>query len=255
MADYILDKIGYILIDFDNWIKKPLNLISDEELEFQFSTILLNFINNDNFDRINVRLYGGWYKNGLLTARASELQMKLAQISVFPYINKEKKEIIRGKIDVVNSTLNVPELRWTNTYHERLGVPRLRINQDKLSDACHHNPDICPVRLLNNFTRHKGKRCTVPGCENEHSDVFVTREQKMVDTIIASDLMYCCKEQNISNVQLISDDIDHLPALIDSSFNSSPTGKYSLVMRNQKTLDTYSEIFEQYDINFIKMDL
>lgn len=256
MTDYIFDNIGYILIDFDNWIKKPLNQISAEELEFQFSTFLINFIKeNEFYDRIYIRLYGGWYKNGILTTRASELQMKLSQISVFPYINQEEKLIIRGKIEIVNSTLNLPELNWTNTYHERFGLPRLRINQEKLSQTCHDNSAICPIKLLNNFTKHKGKKCAVPGCENGHGDVFLTREQKMVDTIIACDLMYCCNEQNISNVQLISDDIDHIPALIDSSSNSNPTGKYSIVMRNQKTLDTYSEIFQQFNINILNTDL
>jgi len=216
MKDFIFNKIGYILIDFDNWIKKPLNQIPDKDLEFLFSTYLLNFIGNEVYDRIYIRLYGGWYKKNILTSKASELQMKLSQISIFPYINQQKRIIIRGNIEIVNSSLNLPELIWTNTYHERNGIPRLRINVDKTTSVCTENSDKCPIKLLNNFTKHKNKRCSVLGCGNQHNEVFFTREQKMVDTLIACDLNYCSREKNIYNVQLVSDDIDHFPALIDS---------------------------------------
>jgi hypothetical protein len=255
MTDFIFDKIGYIFIDFDNWIKNPLHQITDKELEFLFSTYLLNFINDEVYDRIYIRLYGGWYKQGILTSKASELQMKLSQISIFPYINQQKRTIIRGNIEIVNSSLNLPKIIWSNTYHERNGIPRLRINDDKATEVCNENSDKCPIKLLYNFTKHKSKKCSVPGCANQHNEVFFAREQKMVDTLIACDLIYCSKEKNIVNVQLISDDIDHIPALLDSSYNSIPKGKYSVVFKNQETILNYSELFQEYNIRTINLEL
>ncbi|MDD3944929.1 MAG: hypothetical protein PHS38_09465 [Bacteroidales bacterium] len=255
MSDNILNKSGYILIDFDNWIKKPIDQINDEELEFLLTSHLLDFIENESYERIYIRLYGGWYKEGILTSNASELQMKLSRLKIFPYINQEHRIIIRGSVDIVSSSINLPSLYWTNTYHERNGVPRFRINNEKQTNICRDNADRCPIKILNNFTKHKNKKCPVPGCENYHRDVFFTREQKMVDTLIACDLMHCSKKQNIIKVQLVSDDIDHFPALIDGSSNSLPSGKYCVVIKNQETIHNYFNIFQEYDITTKNFEL
>ncbi|MFK2205580.1 hypothetical protein ACIXJQ_02080 [Bacteroides fragilis] len=65
----------------------------------------------------------------------------------------------------------------------------------------------------------------------KHSDIFFQREQKMVDTMIACDLLSYCEESSTNCLYLISDDMDHFPAL---ALCHKKKGGASYICRNKK---------------------
>jgi uncharacterized LabA/DUF88 family protein len=253
----MIEKTGFILIDFDNFLKKPMDEILETELEFFFSTFIQNLVSESNdYERITIRLYGGWYQDNIITQRAELLQQKLANISIFPFINISEKKIIRGSIELADSLLALPEITWENTYQEKRGIPAFRVDSDRLSITCNSNKETCPIYILKSFTKKKNKLCKNAGCTNVHEDVFFQRGQKMIDTMIACDLQYCSMVSNVVKVLLISSDTDLIPAIVYSSFINNSKPKFILGFDEQKdiAISRYKLIFPNYNIKTIEYE-
>ena len=125
----------------------------------------------------------------------------------------------------------------------------MRVNTNILSSTCDNNAEICPAKILNKFTKTKNKRCPVSGCNLTNQDLFVSIEQKMIDTMLSCDLLTYCKEDNVKIILLISDDTDFFPPLVlGSTFNSNNHKKISLAIRNELLLDNYKAILNPFNV-------
>ena len=136
---------------------------------------------------------------------------------------------------------------WYNTYQERSGLPKLRIAHANVGDHCSMNKNSCPVHILSRFTRTKSKLCHVDGCLTKQDDVFIQRTQKMVDTMMACDVLSFCEEQNVGGVYIASDDIDLFPAIaLGRNINNSMP--LFLLVLNKKRFDYYPATLSDFNI-------
>ena len=73
------------------------------------------------------------------------------------------------------------------------------------------NPN-CQKKNVIKWVRSK-KACTTIGCQISFSEAFVTREQKQIDIMIATDLIHLAYENKCENIGLISNDLDFTPSV------------------------------------------
>lgn len=244
------------LVDFDNWfIKKDLNQYTEEEIEYQFKEIIdasINFNSLTSSSYIEIRLYGGWYQDDRLTNKASILLGFLSSFNFFPII--KNNNIIRGKIEVVDTLINVPNYQWRNTLKEKSGMSYIKINNEKLNETCSQNKTNCPPHILKRIAKKKTHMCAVDGCDSLNNDLFIKTEQKMVDTMIACDLISYSMEDDIFKIIIVSDDVDFFPALAVASHNNTRFNKnclFEVLIKNSRLKLNYKNILSNFSVNTI----
>jgi uncharacterized LabA/DUF88 family protein len=242
-------------IDFDNWFtKRDLSLYSAQQLQFEFKEIIetsvdISLLNNS--DEIELRLYSGWYQESLLTQKASILLEKMPLIKLFPIITS-KRIIIKGNIILVDTLAQVPKYVWRNTLKEKKGLSYVRVNNDKLNETCFGNKENCPPQILKRISKNKKHSCRVDGCDSLNSDLFVKTEQKMVDTMIACDIITYSMEHDVGKIVVVSDDIDHFPALAVASQNKlrfETNCVFEVLIKNSRSQSSYQTIMSNFSIN------
>lgn len=243
-----------VIVDFDNYIGTRVESFKKEDLELIFKDIIEQCeIHFNDFGTIQIRLYGGWYSATALTKQASLIQQLLSQVNIFPIIKGNK--IIRGDISLVSTLYEVPSYNWYYTYKEKAGIPRVRIDFSKFDSSCNSNREHCPKYILYKFTSNKTKICSVPGCENINKNVFKAVEQKMVDTMIACDVVSTVKDDSIKGVFVLSDDQDHFPSYAIASMTSNIENKIIVGIKNQDSdrYDFMSRFLNPFNIKIIRM--
>ena len=245
-----ISKTAIILLDFDNFIHKPIDEISPELLEYELSEIVLDTLNSfDDIENIEIRLYGGWLQEGKSTKKADTLLQLLSAFNLFPIIIIQSKRKIEGQVTLVKSLLAIPDIIWEDTLKVRKGIPRVRIKYENMDKACSSNKNSCPLHIMNRFTRSKGKTCSVIECTQLNSTVFESVEQKMVDTMIACDLFSLSQANNLAGIYILSDDFDHIPSIImtASNLNTTNTGM-KVGLKNEETCKSHGKMFGIYNI-------
>lgn len=243
-----------ILIDFDNWFtKRDLNLYSAEEIQFEFQEIISSSININELstnDEVELRLYSGWYQESILSQKASILLKNMPQIRLFPIITTDNK-IIKGNVLIVDTLAQVPNFVWRNTLKEKKGLSYIRIDNDKLNNICSGNRENCPPQILKRISKNKKHECRVEGCNSLNQDLFIKTEQKMVDTMIACDIISYSMEDNISKIVIVSDDIDHFPALAVASQNKlrfKTECVFEILIKNVRSEIAYTHIMKNFSV-------
>lgn len=238
-----------VIIDFDNYFTKDINEYSKTQIEYLFSLIVRHVYEHNNIKEIQIRLYGGWYQDDDLTNRASNVIQKISSIDIFPIIRGHNK--IDGNIEIVDSLYGINYV-WHNTYREKKGIPHLRINYLAKDDKCESQRHLCPVHILSKFTKGKNRICINEGCTTKHAEVFFQKEQKMVDTMIACDLLSYSEEVTVDCLYLISDDVDHFPALALCAKKKEKLSIF-LGVKNNKNISLYKSILTQFNINLFSL--
>lgn len=257
MRQNIIDDFtAIIIIDFDNTFKKEIEQYSIQEFEFEIKEIIRNIITlTEGLKYILIRLYGGWHKDNILTNKASQIQQLIYSINTFPVILG--KEIIHGSIELASSLFSIPDYTWGYTYKEKDGISRIRIDHSLLSDTCNSNKDQCAPLILYRFTSKKDKVCHVDSCTLLQKNVIKGIEQKMVDTIIACDLITFSNDENIMAIFIYSDDFDHLPSLAMAASNLNNSKKEKVIrlyVKNPKIIDLVEEILSPFKIQIHKYE-
>lgn len=244
-----------VIIDFDNYFGTEINKVTSEILELTFSE-LINFCEDNflDFDRISIRLYGGWFNEMSLTKQASSLQQLLYNVSIFPKVQNGK--IINGSIVMSSELHSIPNFTWGYTYKETKGIRRIRLDFDNIDELCSSNRETCPKFILYNFTRNKERKCKVNGCENIHRNVFKVIEQKMVDTLIACDILSLADDDATKGLIIISDDQDHFPALAlaiekQKLKQTRNLEQVFLMVKNHRNYEFISDFLNPFDIKTI----
>lgn len=246
-----------IIIDFDNFFGTDINRLTSEKIELALSG-LINICEERYKDvtNIHIRLYGGWYKELDITRQASALQRLLVDVQLFPKIKGRNK--ISGSVEMVSEIIGIPGYTWGFTHKEFEGVKPIRINPSCDDSICVHNKDKCPKYILKNFTSTKDKQCVVPSCLNIHRDVFHGNEQKMVDTIIACDILSVIEEHNFRGLMVVSDDQDIFPSIALANekrkfYPNRRPDEIFLGIQNDRIFEFISDFFNSFKIEAIPL--
>lgn len=238
-----------ILVDFDNIFPRPIGeyTVTDirKILEFAVNTVRTKL---PDAERFLIRLYGGWYTNNSLTARASTLSTMLPALNTFFPILVPPKSIIQGNIEIATQ-LYGHSFVWYNTYREHAGLPKLRIDHSAIGTQCGANANTCPVKILKKFTEKKQKVCDTVGCTTVHSSVFFQRTQKYVDTMIACDIISLGTDNDVVGVYVLSDDVDHFPAFAVVHDLNATQAKLGLFIVNDQNVVPYTSFLSPFEID------
>jgi uncharacterized LabA/DUF88 family protein len=232
-----------VIIDFDNYFRDIKDIDDSQKFELALTEIVEKCeIEFSTIDKISIRLYGGWYHEMSLTKQASIIQQLLSQISVFPKVKNNR--ITNGTIEMASSLFEIPHINWYYTYKEKDGISRVRINHDLVDAFCTTNREQCPKYILYKFTAKKDKQCHIPNCTHIHKNIFKGIEQKMVDTMIACDVISAANDENVNGLFVLSDDQDHFPSYAIASKQIRQKENSSFLLGIKNSDDTRSDLIK-----------
>ncbi len=242
-----------IILDYDNLFYKPLSEYTDGDLELFFINLVKETSKiNDSVTQFKVRLYGGWYDESGFTQLASNLAARLASVNIFPYIDIKKRINIKGTISLATTIFSLPNVVWQPTYKIKKGVRGIRLNREKLDELCTESN--CQIRSSCSLFKTKQKLCPMEGCSIRNHEVIWQGAQKMVDNMIACDILAFAGNSNAKLINVVSDDIDHIPSLLQASILTSQN-KNSLIlsMTNYQSIAEFDSILNQFKINTVQL--
>ncbi len=154
-------------------------------------------------ERCRVRLYGGWYDGSQLTRLAQRLGADIDR--EFPGTMRWQSG---GKVTncVTQAELAVslqvePRRHLFQTYRVRNFCTQLSCNSVVFENC---PEDWCPMREVEAFLRER--RCPGESCTVRQEDVLRRGEQKLIDTMITSDLIFLATQGQKDLVVVSSDD-------------------------------------------------
>jgi hypothetical protein len=207
-------------------------------------------LNHSEIDYIDVRLYGGWYQDNMLTRMGSQVMTEHMTMDLFPIVTDDQRTI-HGHQKFVESIQGVDYI-WYNTYREKQGIPRLIINRNSRKELCDNNKSHCPVHILEHFARKKTRLCSVEGCETSNGDAFIQMGQKMVDAMMICDIISYSQSEDVESIYILTDDVDLFPALAICRSNK-PSLDIQLGIVNGRNVDIYREYLSQFNIKVFQI--
>jgi len=205
------------LLDYSNLVSEEAE--GDSSLMRHFMVELVRAVTSlaPQIEYLAIRAYGGWLDRGSVTSGASKAMRALEGSDPFPIAHPSRRAILHGEVRLANALLSVPEVEFVDTYRVREGPPRIRLAGSPVPGGCASDPSACPAAILKRFTRSTRKNCPASGCAVTCGDAFKTYEQKMVDTLIACDLVEAGSSPDLDLVALLTCDTDLLPPLVYAS--------------------------------------
>jgi hypothetical protein len=163
-----------------------------------------------NTGRCEVRIYGGWYEGTTLTPLAQRIIAELAQD--FPTVLTFRNQSGNfGKLyiaaELARSIEAEPSHHLFNTLRTK-STPRTIICEHPATKGC--SDPACPLSCLP--TLFNTGNCTKHGCSMQLEDLMYRREQKLVDTMLACDIIHAARLK-CDFTMLVSSDDDLLPAI------------------------------------------
>lgn len=194
-----------VLIDYDNLPPKIATLGVVRALERVAVTIL----NCGNTPRLRFRLYGGWYDGAHLSRRAQKVAM---EVGAFPRtLETSEEDTLKSTIltaELAYSQLAEPAKSLTYTFRER-AMPNGLFCRDGSLKPC-LTPQHCGLRFLPEFLARQ--TCPENNCQVKSNNVFGRSEQKLVDVMLASDLLFIAYQLK-EPLAIVSSDHDMWPAI------------------------------------------
>lgn len=233
-----------ILIDFDNLFYHDLSLVDNVSgLQHEINNIInIAYSINFNLNNFHIRFYGGWMEKGILTNYASRLLTTIENLDYFPFFNELTKKVVHGQVELATHLVAVSDFEWQNTRKTKLGIPNLRLVNSGLPPGCKRTSDTCPVRILHRFSKKPSRECPVPGCNIKNEEAFMVVEQKMVDTMLACDIMEISNNSNYSGLIVASDDMDLLPPLAQAIRGQGRTVQDIVLVKKSQSTQLYHDI-------------
>lgn len=162
--------------------------------------------------RADFKLYGGWFTEQRLSKTAQTLSVEISRD--FPFsLRLPTREGPPTQI-IVNCQLNY-SLAATNNNSILHNTLRSRPFTDKLSftwppgTTC--APTTCRMSVVSEFFNRFG--CPGPDCNRPQSDFIRHTAQKMVDTMLTSDLIYWAYRPQSPQLAIVSSDDDMWPGI------------------------------------------
>lgn len=241
-----------ILIDFDNIFPRLITEYQQTDIEHVIS-IVINKVRQDipDADNLVFRFYGGWYTGNALTTRASTIGSWIPSLnSIFPIIDlaSASSRRINGSIELA-SQLYGSSYIWYDSYREKPGIPKLRIDANQMGNTCNIAPDNCPVKILKKFTDRRQRACRNTGCTTNHSSVFFQKTQKYVDTMLACDVISFSLDEDVPAVYVFTDDADIFPSFSVSSELPFSHTDLNLLIKNVQNEQNYRNLLSAFNVN------
>lgn len=240
-------KRGFILLDFNNVFTGDLVSFTSNDIEAKLMVPIRKMLSDHvNINRIEIRIYGGWYQQGALTDKASTAFTLLSGIDcTIPLENNGRW--VRWGMENVISAYGTNHF-WNNTYRQKSGLPRIIVKTDAQRESCGIDKNHCPVEIVKKISKGAEKICQVEGCALKAGDIFQTFGQKMIDTLMACDILTIAEEPETDAIAVMTDDVDILPALVVSSMKYDRVGYYIATHNNQHVTQDFPPILNPYHI-------
>jgi len=192
-----------ILVDYDNVDSNITRLGIVHVVNRILSKIDSSEISSNR--RVTIRLYGGWYEQNNFTRRAQNLSADISANFPGTSILSDNSTSVIVNCEMAYSILADPTNHLFHTYRSR-GVPSgLRVNHPS---QCGCTNSSCPLVATYNFVRTKN--CST--CNRiKLDDLLYRAEQKLVDTMLTSDLIFSANQP--INVAIVSSDDDFWPGI------------------------------------------
>jgi len=159
--------------------------------------------------RCEVRIYGGWYEEDQITRQAQDLTVELQEN--FPSVVRVPAAagIVTFSVvaDLAVSLLQDPATHLFRTYRRKEKATNVRV-ETPITVGCADSSCILPMM------KHMLKRgsCPKDGCSVQRTDLLYRHEQKVVDTMLACDMIHAT-DRDFTKLILVSDDDDFIPPL------------------------------------------
>lgn len=196
-----------VFIDYDNllhWQKKKglLDIITQALFKMPFWV-------NITRAKCDVRVYGGWYEGENFTQLAQKVSVEIQQD--FPKIihlpsHEGAPVALSVDAELAVSLLQEPDHLIFYTYRRKEKPANIRVEKPE-DIGCNDVDCILPLmkKILTNG------RCPKDDCKVGHVNLIYRHEQKIVDTMLACDMIYAANEMGF--IALVSSDDDFLPPL------------------------------------------
>ena len=158
---------------------------------------------------VNIRLYDGWYQGNTLSKNAQTIATEIEAFSPSPILVRgaEKAFPVRANVELARSLLSNPSKDILHTYRIRGFPTGLKCEKPPFKDCA--NEAECPWRRLPEFLLNRC--CPAEGCNIHPKKIISRAEQKVVDTMITTDLIDLCSSGE--KVALASSDDDMWPGI------------------------------------------
>jgi uncharacterized LabA/DUF88 family protein len=163
-----------------------------------------------NIADCEIRVYGGWYENQIMTPLAQKVTTNLQ--SEFPAIirvNTADNSVcaIKASAQLALSLLEEPNHHLFGTYRRKNKPSNIRVETPENIGCAHQN---CPLPYAKKLLQ-TGK-CNTIGCSTVSDSLVYRHEQKIVDTMLTCDLLYL-GQRGFDQILIVSSDDDFLPAI------------------------------------------
>ena len=160
-------------------------------------------------ENCRVRLYGGWYDESGLTRQAQRI---ISEIDVtFPDPVAWTARLEQGKcvtqVEMAYTLLAEPGRHLLRTLRNRKFRAKIKCDTAVFGDC---NEKYCPMREVADFLDQQ--KCPTYACSVLQEDVLYKWEQKLVDTMITSDLIFFA-HQGEKDLIVVSSDDDMWPGV------------------------------------------
>lgn len=244
-SKYIADNCSVGIIDFDNYVEDFSILNSESGFNLLINEILSKIV-DDNTDYCLIRFYGGWYNKGTLSKNGSLIQQRISSNRVFP-ISKNGK-LYHGEIELASSINLLHGYIFDNTYRIKNGLPNIRLDKQHLNNYCSNTNETCPARILDKFTKRKNKECATNGCTVINHYAYKHSEQKMIDTMMAIDIIDYGEHPNVKKIVLFSDDTDLVPSVIRCKIKDD---KIKIVASQSSAIEIYKDLESYFSVTLL----
>lgn len=197
-----------VLVDYDNLddglTRKGLQFITDAIIsQIQPSDI--------SAPRITIRLYGGWYEKKKSTGRAQNLEIDIKRVFPTAKVLSDGATKVIVQCELAYSILADPTFHLVYTFREK-GIPSGLKAHHPIKEGC-RDAD-CPLIIFQKFIQNK----SCPKCGHlKPEDVLYRGEQKLVDSMIITDMIY--ESSKSKCVCIVSSDDDFWPGIRASIIN------------------------------------
>lgn len=197
----------YVLVDYDNVesaVKKlgPLHVAQ---------TIASKIVAHDpSVSRIDFRYYGGWYERSTLTRSAQTLSATIQHAFPSHFVATNGGQRAMLNVELAYALISDPRQHLFNTYRQR--------NPQESGVRSHHpnaagctGAATCGLRHLPQ-TLSAGC-CPEAGCPVLSKQLLYKSEQKLVDVMIACDLLHLISQSSADLIGVATSDHDLWPAI------------------------------------------
>jgi uncharacterized LabA/DUF88 family protein len=208
-----------LLVDFDNLNDRRGTADASVQVSAYLNRTIRLVAELTLTTEIDVRLYGGWLQKGVTTRLGSEVAAAVEVAGLLPTRHPVTPGLLRGGVRLATSLLAVPSTHWPDTFANVAGPQRVRLSRTPRPDGCDSADDNCVARRVMKFTKGQGAQCPEASCGLTAGDAFVHRRQKMVDTMIACDVLELSRDR--APVVVVTSDLDLLPPVVRAALEGS----------------------------------